>query len=81
MNTDTNHLVTSTTLARMTASERAAYTPVPDHLSRRAMNLLGKEQGVYVPRSSKSPLAKWAAEQRRKRRKMQRENRRRNRRG
>ena len=80
VNIDTNEVVTAAELARMSPRERAAFAVVPDYLSRQAKRVLGHTDRAYVPRSSKSPLAKWAAEQRRKRRQMQRESRRANRR-
>ena len=79
MNIDTNELVTAAEMARMSAAERSRFTPVPEHLSKAAHKALGHSQRVRIPRDCKSPLAKWAAEKRRKRRQMQRESRKANR--
>jgi hypothetical protein len=79
MNITTNEVVTAAWLERLPMEERASYIPVPEHLSKAAHRVLGHSQSAHVPRSSKSPLAKWAAEKRRKRRQMERASRRANR--
>jgi len=79
VNIDSNELVTAEMLKAMSKERRARYTPVPDDLLAEASAALRGAQTVHVPRSSKSPLAKWAAEKRRKHRQMARESRRANR--
>lgn len=79
MNIDTNELVSYAELQRMSAQERSRFTPVPDHLSKAAHKALGHTGRVHIPRDCKSPLAKWAAEKRRKRRAMARASRKANR--
>ena len=79
MNPETNHLVSDVMLSALVRERRAAYELVPASLEGEARMLLGGQSSIRVPRSSKSPLAKWAAEKRRKKRQMQRESRRVNR--
>ncbi len=79
MDTSNNRLVTEEFLLGKTPKEREQYTMVPPELEPEAQRLLAGRQEATVPKSSKSPVARWAAAQRRDKRKMQKESRRRNR--
>lgn len=79
MNCDTGHLVTRAMLDMMEVKARAAYTPVPEHLSLAAHRTLAGRQETYVSPSSGGKLSKFAAANRKQRRKVAKQSRKQNR--
>jgi hypothetical protein len=70
MNSETGHLVSDMALAKS-----GLYVPVPKELEPSARRALAGRAEAYVPRRSRSKLARWAA----KKRKEQKASRKRNR--
>jgi hypothetical protein len=73
MNSDTGHLVRDLALARemglIKEDEAKDYEPVPAHLHGEAMRRLEGKEETYVPKRSRTPLARHATARRKARKK------------
>jgi len=71
MHMDTNHLVSTDGFDEVEMLEKhlAGYEPVPAHLNRAARRALGKNDSVYISKTSGGKLSKHAASRRKAKRK------------
>lgn len=75
MNSETGHLVKDIDVEKFLKDERSAYSRLPLHLADDAATALAGADETYINLRKRTPLAKWAAMDRRERQKREKDRR------